>query len=345
MNWKKSQTKEAIFSELLLAHHRFQIAVCRGNQTRIRSKGARASQPLELPLLQHAEQFGLQFERNFSYFVQENRAAISHFETANPLRDRSCKCGCLVSEQVAFQQARRNGRAVELHEGLGAPRAQIMNAACDQFPSRACLSINQHRRIRRRYRLHLFEDSAQRGAISNDLSKIHFRADFIFQIQLFFGELVFELSNLPKGTCILYGNGNLICDLRQKLDVVAGERSALIFDHTECAQHATAANKRKDADRSNFGLRRVLHSQPPRLQDTSTPEVTGAKDRSRDIFVNGDKALLLEGFVSEGKIQGVDPQVRLVGIGKSNADAIATHNPARTRYHGSEKIRQLETVN
>src|SRR5260370_7763281 len=109
MNWKKSQTKEAIFSELLLAPHRFQIAVCRGNQTRIRSKGARASQPLELPLLQHAEQFGLQFKRNFSYFVQENRAAILHFETPNPFRNPSSKRPFYFPPQFTFQHPRPNG--------------------------------------------------------------------------------------------------------------------------------------------------------------------------------------------------------------------------------------------
>jgi len=89
---KDIQTKEEIGSELLLAYHRFQIAVRRGNQTRIGPKRARASQPLELPLLQHAEQFGLQFQGNFSYLVQENRAAVSDFEAPHALRDRSCKC-------------------------------------------------------------------------------------------------------------------------------------------------------------------------------------------------------------------------------------------------------------
>jgi len=59
------------------------------------------------------------------------------------------------------------------------------------------------------------------------LSKIHFRADFNFQIQLLFGELIFKLSNLPKGKCILHGNGNLVCDLGQKLDI-ASERIVLI---------------------------------------------------------------------------------------------------------------------
>src|SRR5229473_4960624 len=221
---KNIQTKEEIGPELLLAYHRFEIAVRRSNQTRVGPKRARASQPLELPLLQHAEQFGLQFKRNFSDFVQENRTAVGHFEAANALRDRSRECALLVSEQLAFEQACRNGRAVELHEGLRAPWAQIMNGTRDQFLSRACLPVNQHRRIRRRNGSHVFEDFAQRSAISDDLGKIHFRADFIFQIQLFFGELLFKLPNLAVGKRILDGESNLVRNLAEETDISLTER-------------------------------------------------------------------------------------------------------------------------
>src|SRR5580704_2722763 len=229
---------------------------------------------------------------SLSNSVQENRTPVRHFEAADALRNRSRKCAFLVPEQLAFEQARRNGRAVQLNEGLRSPWAQIMNGPSDQFLSRACLSVNQDRRVRWRYRFHMFEDSAQRSTISNDLGKIHFRADFIFQIQLLFGELVSQLSNLAERTCILHRYRNLISDLGQKLDI-ASERVVLIFDHTERAAHATSANKWKDADRSNFGLRGVLHSQAPRLLDTAAPRFAGAKDRSRNIFIDRDKALLL----------------------------------------------------
>src|SRR5712664_170238 len=40
-----------------------------------------------------------------------------------------------------------------------------------------------------------------------------------------------------------------------------------------------------------------------------------------------------------------DPQVCVVGIGKSYADAIAAHNPPRARHYGSEKIPELEIGN
>src|SRR6266436_1029635 len=345
MHGKDIQAKEEIRSELLLAHHRFEIAVRRGNQTRIGSKRARTPQPLELPLLQHAEQFGLQFERNLSDLVQKDRAAIGHFETADALRDCSRECALLVSEQLAFQQTRWNRRAVELDERLRAPRTQIMDGPRDQFLSCTRVSIDEHGRVRRSDRFHLLQYTPQRSTFPDDLREIHFATDFIFEIQLFLRELVFQLSNLPKRACILHGDGNLICDLLQKLDVVAGERVVLIFDHTEYAQHATSADKRKDADRSKFGLRRVFHSESPRLPDASAPEFAGAKDDSRDIFIHGDKALFLDGFVAEGKIHGVDPQVRVVGSGKSNASTIAAHNAARARHCGSKNVPEFEIGN
>jgi hypothetical protein len=37
--------------------------------------------------------------------------------------------------------------------------------------------------------------------------------------------------------------------------------------------------------------------------------------------------------------------VCVVGIGKGNASAIATHNPAPARHYGSEKVPELEIGN
>src|SRR6266576_497269 len=220
-----------------------------------------------------------------------------------------------------------------------------MNGSRNEFFSCTSISINEHSRVCRSDRLHLLQHTAQRCAFSDDLREIHFAADFIFEIELFLGQLLFQLSNLPKGTRILYGNGNLICDLGQKLDIVAGERSVLIFDHAEYPQHATSTNKRKDGDRSNFGSRGVLHSLTSRLLDATAPGFARAKDRSGDIFIHGDKALFLDGFVAEGEIHGVDPQVCVVGIGKSNANAITAHNPARAGHYGSEEVPKVEIGN
>src|SRR6202171_2927152 len=122
-----------------------------------------------------------------------------------------------------------------------------MNGSRNQFLSCTRVSVDEHGRVSRSDRLHLLQHTPQGMAFSNDLRKIHFATDFIFEIELFLCELLFQLPNLPKGKCILHGNGNLISDLGQKLDIIGSERSVLILDHTEYPQHATSANKRKDA--------------------------------------------------------------------------------------------------
>ena len=49
--------------------------------------GAVAAQPLELPLLQNAQQLGLQLQRNIADLVQEQRAVVRQFEAPDLLRD------------------------------------------------------------------------------------------------------------------------------------------------------------------------------------------------------------------------------------------------------------------
>src|SRR3984893_16647666 len=154
VNREHVEAKKKIGSKLLLPHHGFQVTVCRGNQTCIGSQGARTPETLEFPFLQYAKQLRLQFKRNLSNLIQKDRAAIGYFKASDALRDRSCKCAFLVPEQLAFEQARRDGRAVELDERLRAARAQIMNGARDQLFPRAGLSVNQHCRISRRYGFH-----------------------------------------------------------------------------------------------------------------------------------------------------------------------------------------------
>src|SRR6202041_1024663 len=114
-------------------------------------------------------------------------------------------------------------RAVELDKWLSATGAQIMNGTRNQFFSRARLAINQHCRIRRRYGPHSFENSAQRSTISDDLRKIHFRADFVFQIELFLRELLFEFPNLAVGKGILDRKSNLVCNLGKENDIAFTE--------------------------------------------------------------------------------------------------------------------------
>ncbi len=112
-----------IAAECARGDHLRQIAICGGHETNIHARRMRAAQPLELLLLQHAQKFGLQFERNISDFVQKNSAAIRQLKSADPLRDRSGKCAALVTEQFRFEQAGGNCGAIYFYEGALPARA------------------------------------------------------------------------------------------------------------------------------------------------------------------------------------------------------------------------------
>src|SRR4051794_11781399 len=104
-------------AELLVGDEGFEIAIGRGDEPGVGAQGAGGAETLELPLLEDAEELRLEFERHFADFVEEDGAAIGELEAADALRDGAGEGAALVSEELAFEQSRRDGGAVELDEG------------------------------------------------------------------------------------------------------------------------------------------------------------------------------------------------------------------------------------
>ena len=111
-----------IHSEQLLGDQRGEILIGCGHDAHVDAMGMRAAQPFELLLLQNPQQLRLQFERNIADFIQEQRAAVRRFETADLLRHGAREGAPFVTEELAFEKSQRNRRAVQLHEGpIAAP--------------------------------------------------------------------------------------------------------------------------------------------------------------------------------------------------------------------------------
>src|SRR4030095_5069545 len=91
--------------------------------------------------------------------VEEERASMRQFEPADSLPNSARKCALLVPEQLAFKQSGGNGGTVHFYQGPLAARAEVVDGSGDQFLSGAGFTQNQNRRIRRRHRLQLFQDS------------------------------------------------------------------------------------------------------------------------------------------------------------------------------------------
>src|SRR5205085_12609325 len=87
-----------VWTECALTDGFFEVSVGRANQSDINLERACAADALELSLLKHAQQFGLQERGHLADFIQKERAAVGHFELAFLLHERSRERAFLVSE-------------------------------------------------------------------------------------------------------------------------------------------------------------------------------------------------------------------------------------------------------
>ena len=107
-----------IAAELFLGNHFCQVAIGGGDEAHVDGDGAIAAEALDLALLQGAQQFGLQVERELADFIEKERALVSELDAADFAGDGAGECALLVTEQLALKQAGGNGGAVELDEGV-----------------------------------------------------------------------------------------------------------------------------------------------------------------------------------------------------------------------------------
>ena len=122
-----------VLAEAAVGDHPRQVAVRGRHQPHVHLDRLRAAEALELLLLQHAEQLGLQLQRDVADLVEEQRPLVGQLEAADLLADGAGEGALLVAEQLALQQPRGDGRAVELDEGAVPPglsscRARAMSS-------------------------------------------------------------------------------------------------------------------------------------------------------------------------------------------------------------------------
>ena len=131
----------------------------------------RAAQPLEFLLLQNTQQLRLQFERNIADLIQEQRAAIRRFETAQLLRHRARKGPFFMAEELALQESQRNRRAVQSYERPVPALAVGVNGLRDEFFTRARFALDENGRVGWGDRPNLIQDLTKHCARSHDTCK------------------------------------------------------------------------------------------------------------------------------------------------------------------------------
>jgi len=67
---------------------------------------------------------------------------VSEFKSSCLLPNGARECSFFMSEQLAFEQPKRNSRTIQLHKGSFPAMAQIVDGSRDQFLPCAGLSMN-----------------------------------------------------------------------------------------------------------------------------------------------------------------------------------------------------------
>ncbi|OPZ04584.1 MAG: hypothetical protein BWZ08_02665 [candidate division BRC1 bacterium ADurb.BinA292] len=116
----------------------------RGDDPHIGAHLLAAADAVEHAFLEEAEQFGLEVDGEVADFVEEQAAALGHFEPPEAALERAGERAAFMTEQFGFHQFARHGCAVDGDERAGGARALAMDAAGDQALADAALAEQEH---------------------------------------------------------------------------------------------------------------------------------------------------------------------------------------------------------
>ena len=155
-----------VLAKALLFDLGLEIAVGRRHDARVERDVLVAADGAHRPLLQRAEELRLHLERELADLVEEQRAAGCVGEEAHARRLRVGECAARVAEELALEQRRRHGRAVDAEERPRASRPVVVQRARDELLSRAALAGDEDRGVAVGDPRHEVEDALHRRALA-----------------------------------------------------------------------------------------------------------------------------------------------------------------------------------
>ena len=124
---------EEVLSEAAVGHLLFEIFVRCGDDTDIGLDHLVTADAGEFPVLEHAQNFGLELDGHVADLVEEEGAAVALFEAACALRYGTGESAFFVTEQFAFEELLGDGGTVDGDVGPVVPLGVLVNRAGDEF--------------------------------------------------------------------------------------------------------------------------------------------------------------------------------------------------------------------
>ena len=175
------QAEIQVLAEFACRDQRLEVLVGRRYHPRLDLERLDAADPGELALLQHAQQLGLQLDRQVADFVEEDGAGVGHLEFAGAPLGRSGERAALMPEQLALEQAVRNCRAVDGDERRAPARRFEMNRTRDQLLAGAALAAEQNGGVVGHDPSDQFVNFLHRGAAADYLAADQLAIHFVLE--------------------------------------------------------------------------------------------------------------------------------------------------------------------
>ena len=161
-----------VFAERAIVDHLTGVAVRRSNDPHVDGNHPRAAHALHLACFEHTQELRLKTDVELADFVQEERAAIGHFEAALLAVGRTGKGAAFVAKQNAFDEVRGDRAAVLHDEGPLCALRRAMNGARNELLAGARLAANEHGEVRSRHLLEDRENLAHSHAVSDEVVEL-----------------------------------------------------------------------------------------------------------------------------------------------------------------------------
>ena len=175
------EPEEQIFAEPPRGNGGAQPAIGRRDEPDIDLHRRRAADPLEPLLLERAQNFGLQRQRQIADLVEKERSPVRHLELAGLPGHGAGERALLVAEELGFEQRFGNRRAVDRDKRRVGALAEGVQRAREQLLAGPALALEEHRRIRRRRLLQAGEHFPERQVLADQLRRAATHRELLLQ--------------------------------------------------------------------------------------------------------------------------------------------------------------------